>query len=199
MFAGALLAMVPGAALASPVQSGPRIEALLGYDSAVFKADDARVTAHGFSYGVQAGYDALVGKGAIVGVEASYLRSAAKRCAGATDGVIDVHECLKADYSYFVGARVGAWATDSILLYVKAGYAWEHQKARIELDDAADGSFIAGDATKQTAGGVRFGGGAEVAITDAVYMKGEATYSIANKDDVKFHRVNAMVGAGYRF
>jgi len=149
------MGMVAAMALATPAMAedftGLRAEITAGTDIdriGGLKSNDV-------SYGAAVGIDApFLGDDLIIGVEAS------------VDNVFDYRD-------YGVSARLGLKATDSILVYGKAGYA----------------DFRGLE-------GVRVGGGVEVAINSAMYAKAEYRYADLERNT---GRHQALVGVGIRF
>ena len=164
--------------------TGPRVEALVGWDrvqGSGDKSDDV-------GYGVAAGYDVQAG-GAVIGGEVEYSDSNNKACVGSTT-VADPRLCLKAGRDLYVGGRVGTAIGASTLLYAKAGYT------------NADAKFTGDDGTGQVTldkthlDGVRVGAGIEHKVGSNAYVKSEYRYS-NYESGVERHQV--LAGVGYRF
>jgi len=151
--------------------TGPRAEAIVGYD-AVKTNSNGLGTPDGFLYGVGLGYDFDLG-GAVFGVEAELADSTTKRdVVGGT---------LESDRDIYVGGRVGLPIGTSTLAYVKAGYT----NARLE----AAGIGENGD-------GVRVGAGLEHRLSGNLFVKGEYRYS-NYEGDIERHQL--VGGLGLRF
>ena len=208
-------ALVAVPALAQEAESpftGPRVEAIVGYD--VSKAgssvdDDANVdndqSIDGFLYGVGVGYDFDLG-GAVIGAEAELTDSTAKTEFSNGDfegfGIGNV----KANRDLYLGARVGAKVTPTTLLYVKGGYT----NAKFDVR-SSDGTTTFRDDID--ADGWRVGAGAEHAINQNTFVKLEYRYSNYNKAEIDFQgelpdsdrfnvdldRHQVVAGVGMRF
>lgn len=202
-----LVALAASATLGAPAMagdfSGPRIEAVVGWDNPRAKVDlnNARVRGHdsGVVYGGEAGYDLRFGPivaGALVGIDGS----SAKHC-GST---ATFTSCLKQGRDWAVGARAGFVVTPKTLLYGKAEYV------NVRLSDAFSSAVdtAANFSTHDNRGGYRLGAGVEVALTSHVYIKGEYRYSdykhqaLANGADIgtaDLARNQVVGGVGLRF
>ena len=124
-------AIVASPALAQEVNStftGPRVEAIVGYD--VSKAgssvdndtsDSDDESIDGLLYGIGAGFDFAAG-GVVLGVEGEYTESTAKT--GFDNGDFEGigFGNVKAGRDLYVGGRVGFKAAPQTLVYAKAGY-----------------------------------------------------------------------------
>ena len=168
--------------------TGPRVEALVGWDRV--KAEGERD--NGLAYGVGVGYDFQMG-GAVVGVEAEAADSSVKDC---VEGVLEAGDkaCVKAGRDLYVGGRVGAAVGASTLLYAKAGYT----TARITADYDAAPSSVAFNDDRDSANldGFRIGGGVEQKMGSNAYLKAEYRYS-NYEAGVSRHQV--LGGVGIRF
>lgn len=210
-------ALLTGSAVATPALAqdtnptftGPRVEAILGYDHIGAGSDvdnnngrdDQSID--GLLYGVGAGYDVAVG-GAVLGVEGEITDSTAKS---------DRHDLtdqfgfgrVSAGRDLYVGARAGFLANPQTLIYVKGGYT--NQKLGV----------LAGDTNQQTdtsfkLDGWRIGGGVERAIGTNSFAKVEYRYSkydsahidymdgaTSSEFDVDTDRHQVVASVGYRF
>ncbi|MEJ7933439.1 outer membrane beta-barrel protein [Sphingobium sp. AN558] len=192
-----------------PTFTGPRVEAILGYDhigagSSIDNnngRDDQSID--GLLYGVGAGYDVNLGS-AVVGVEGEFTDSTAKsdrRDPTDTFGFGRVSQ----GRDLYVGARAGFLANPQTLLYVKGGYT--NTKLNV----------LAGDTNQSTdtafkLDGWRIGGGAERAIGEHSFAKLEYRYSkyddghidfrngaTSSRFDVDTDRHQVVASVGYRF
>jgi outer membrane immunogenic protein len=187
------LAATPALAQSS-APGGLYVGALGGYEGLEVDSADGSVSASADSavYGVNAGYDFSLG-GAFVGVEGELSTSGGdtqfpSSFTGARDG-------LKAGGQYYLGARAGFALTPGIAAYGKVGYtslstkAFTSSGSLAELDD--------------NAGGLRFGGGVQVALPGPLEARLEyrrsrykdvvdGTYGDATTDQV-------VAGLGVRF
>ena len=157
-----------------PTFTGPRVEAILGYDRTGAGSDvdndngndDQKID--GLLYGVGAGYDVNLGS-AVVGVEGEFTDSTAKSDRrDFTDnfgfGRVDQGRDL------YVGARAGILANPNTLVYVKGGYT--NTKLNVlagDTDETTDRSF--------KLDGWRIGGGVERALNANTFAKVEYRYS----------------------
>lgn len=200
-FAG-LAATAPALAQDDPAPfTGPRIEALVGYDNVQAGNDDDSDAAEGVSYGAGIGYDFQLG-GAVFGIEGEYADSSGDLTGNDIDLTGDSFR-LNADRDLYVGGRVGFTVTPSTLLYVKGGYTNFKVKSRYE--DGLGGVFEDG----ATLDGYRLGAGVEQKFSllgPSGFAKLEYRYSnYSNLDlddvdagiDVDRHQV--MAGVGLRF
>lgn len=213
-------------ALAAPAMAqdnstftGPRIEALAGYD--ISKAgsdvdndlnDEDDQSIDGFAYGVGVGYDVAVGS-LVLGAEAEFAGSTAKT--EIEDGDLEdlgFGAQLKSGRDLYLGARAGVLVGPDALLYVKGGYT----NARFNLL-ADDGTTEI--ETNLDLDGFRVGAGAEYAMSENTFLKLEYRYSNYSEGEFDFEdndffdddtgesgrfdadldRHQVMVGAGFRF
>jgi len=203
---------IAGPALAqdvAPTFTGPRVEAILGYDhvgaGSDIDNDNGRddQSIDGLLYGVGAGYDVNLGS-AVVGVEGEFTNSTAK--SNRHDFTDDFgFGRVKQGRDLYIGARAGILADPATLVYVKGGYT--NSKLKV----------LAGDTNETTdtafkLDGWRIGAGVERAINTNTFAKLEYRYSNYNDGKIKFgngatssefnvdtdrHQVVASVG--YRF
>jgi len=213
LVAGSAIAMAaPAMAQENPTFTGPRVEALVGYDinkpgssQDIDNADDLDQSMEGASYGVGIGYDFAMG-GALIGIEGEYMGSTAETdydtAAFETFGVGNV----EAGDDLYVGLRAGILATPQTLLYVKGGYT------------NASYNILTSNGTNNTDNdidldGWRIGAGAEYALSPNLFVKGEYRYSKYSEGEVEYgdggaetdrfdvdmDRHQVMLGLGYRF
>ncbi|KEQ52792.1 outer membrane protein [Sphingobium chlorophenolicum] len=174
--------LLTGAAVASPALAqepnptftGPRVEAILGYDrtgagSSVDNDNDRDdQSIDGLLYGVGAGYDVNLGS-AVIGVEGEYTDSTAK--SSRTDFTDQFgFGRVKQGRDLYIGARAGILASPNTLVYVKGGYT--NTKLNV----------LAGDTNQETdtnfkLDGWRIGAGVERAINANTFAKLEYRYS----------------------
>jgi len=191
--------------------TGPRIEALAGYDISrpgstedIDNADDIDQSVDDIAYGAAIGYDFAMG-GLVVGVEGEYLESEAQTEFDTTGfqgfGVGNI----EAGRDLYVGARVGVLATPSTLIYAKGGYT-NAQYNLLATDNTTDVD------TDIDLDGWRIGGGLEQSFGGNFYAKAEYRYSNygegeveapsgleSDRFDVDVDRHQVLVGVGYRF
>jgi outer membrane immunogenic protein len=189
----AALAATPALAQ-SNAPGGLYVGALGGYEGLEVDSADGSVSASADSavYGVNAGYDLSLG-GAFVGVEGELSTSGGdtqfpSSFTGARDG-------LEAGGQYYLGARAGFALTPGIAAYGKVGYTSLSTKAFTSSGSLAE--------LKENTGGLRFGGGVQVALPGPLEARLEyrrsrykdvvdGTYGDATTDQV-------VAGLGVRF
>lgn len=178
------LALAAATMIAAPAMAqdftGPRVEARLGFDSATLNASGGQAT--GLSYGGGIGYDVAVAPKVRFGVEAAVDSSTSDKKYSAlltADAKRDIE----------VGARLGYVVSPSTLLFVKGAYT----NAQVGYSiDTKTGKVGIGHSTGD---GYRVGGGAEVAVTQHVYLKAEYRYSDYGSGD---HRNQVLTAIGFR-
>ncbi|NML09868.1 porin family protein [Sphingobium sp. AR-3-1] len=174
--------LLAGATVATPVFAqdvgstftGPRVEAILGYDRTGAGSDvdndngndDQNID--GLLYGVGAGYDINLGS-AVVGVEGEYTDSTAKSSRRDFSDQFGFGR-VKQGRDLYIGARAGILANPATLIYVKGGYT----NTKMEV--------LAGDTNQETdtafkLDGWRIGAGVERAINANTFAKIEYRYS----------------------
>lgn len=191
LLAAALLAgtaATPALAQDAPVSAagtGPRIEALVGYDMP--KDFD-----NGVMYGVGVGFDFALG-GVTAGIEGEYLESEADETFfEPTDPTNRLRAELGRDL--YVGGRVGVASFGGSALYLKGGYT------NLDVVGSLTGSgFSVGGSEKLD--GYRVGAGAEFGVPiinlgSAAFAKAEYRYS-NYEQGVERHQV--LGGIGFRF
>ena len=189
----AALAATPALAQ-SNAPGGLYVGALGGYEGLEVDSADGSVSASADSavYGVNAGYDLSLG-GAFVGVEGELSTSGGdtqfpSSFTGARDG-------LEAGGQYYLGARAGFALTPGIAAYGKVGYTSLSTKAFTSSGSLAE--------LKENTGGLRYGGGVQVALPGPLEARLEyrrsrykdvvdGTYGDATTDQV-------VAGLGVRF
>lgn len=180
-----------GAAVTAPAMAqdagstftGPRVEAILGYDhtgagSSVDNDNDRDdQSIGGLLYGVGAGYDMNLG-GAVVGVEGEFTDSTAK--SDRNDFTSDFgFGRVSQGRDLYVGARAGILADPSTLVYLKGGYT--NTKLNV----------LAGDTNQETdtafkLDGWRAGAGVERALNENTFAKVEYRYSKYQDAKIEF-------------
>jgi outer membrane immunogenic protein len=181
--------------------TGPRIEALGGYDNVQPGNDNSDRAAEGFTYGVGLGYDFQMG-GAVLGVEAELSDSTGKITGRDIDIAGDSLR-LESDRDIYVGARAGIAIAPTTLLYVKGGYT--NFRVQSRYDNSTGTVFDQG----VTLDGWRAGIGIEQKFSllgPSGFVKAEYRYSHygnINLDnvnaDIDVDRHQAVVGIGVRF
>lgn len=192
--------------------TGPRVEALVGYDD--LKAgssvdDDGNEnndqSIEGVNYGIGVGYDVDLG-GAVVGVEGEWTDSTAKT--EFADGDFEGFGFGRVDAGrdLYIGARAGAKVQPDLLLYAKGGYT------NAKLNVLANDGVTEFD-QDYNLDGFRVGAGAEYAMSENSFFKLEYRYSNYQEGEVDFDgtlpdserfdvdldRHQVMAGFGLRF
>ena len=179
-------ALVASPAFAQEVDStftGPRVEAIVGYDVAkagssvnndTTKSDDESID--GLLYGIGAGFDFAMG-GVVLGVEGEYTDSTAKT--GFDNGDFEGFGfgSVKTGRDLYVGGRVGFIAAPKTLVYAKAGYT----NARFDVL-ASDGRTEL--KSNFDTDGYRLGAGVEQAINENTFAKLEYRYSKYSEGEI---------------
>jgi outer membrane immunogenic protein len=183
--------LLAGSAVASPALAqdanvtftGPRVEAILGYDhvgaGSSVDNDNGRddQSIDGLLYGVGAGYDFNVG-GAVLGVEGEYTDSTAKSNRGPFTNEFGFGR-VSQGRDLYIGARAGILASPTTLVYVKGGYT--NSKLNV----------LAGDTNQSTdtsfkLDGWRLGAGLEHAFSQNMFGKVEYRYSKYDSAHIDF-------------
>ncbi|MEQ6333571.1 outer membrane beta-barrel protein [Sphingobium sp. MK2] len=166
-----------------PTFTGPRVEAILGYDHVGAGSDvdnnngrdDQSID--GLLYGIGAGYDVNLGS-AVVGVEGEWTGSTAK-----SDRFDPTDQFgfgrVSQGRDLYVGARAGILANPSTLVYVKGGYT--NSKLNVlagNTNETTDTAF--------KLDGWRIGGGVERAINTNTFAKVEYRYSKYSDANIEF-------------
>ncbi|WP_037492335.1 outer membrane protein [Sphingobium indicum] len=209
LLAGTAVATPALAQDVGPTFTGPRVEAILGYDHVGAGSDvdnnngrdDQSID--GLLYGVGAGYDINLGS-AVVGVEGEYTDSTAKSDRYDLTDQFGFGR-VSQGRDLYVGARVGILANPNTLVYVKGGYT--NTKLNVLAGDT--------DETTDTAfklDGWRIGGGVERAINQNTFAKVEYRYSkydsahidymdgaTSSEFDIDTDRHQVVASVGWRF
>lgn len=187
------LVATPALAQSAP-EGGIYAGVLAGYEGINVESADGSISADADSavYGVTVGYDYPIGS-AFVGVEGELAKS--DGTATFPDSFGGARESLESDAQYYIGARAGIALTPGIAAYGKVGYT--------SLDTTAFTSSGSLDELDENAGGLRFGGGIQVALPGPLEARIEyrrsrykdlddGTYGDATTDQV-------VAGVGVRF
>ena len=177
-----ILAAVSAAVVATPALAqtapaapvGPRVEAVVGYDSlkALGETDD------GVLYGVGAGYDVPVSNGVSLGVDVE--------ATGSSQKVGNDTVYVKSGRDLYAGGRATFAISDRANVYVKGGYT----NARFK---ASDGVITAAD----NADGWRAGAGMQYALSGKAYVGGEYRHSSYEGGDLKRNQVVMTLGTRF--
>jgi len=212
LVAGSAVAFtVPAAAQDDPDFTGPRVEALVGYDSTrpgstvdIDNNDDVDQSIDDVTYGFGVGYDYDMGS-VVIGAEGEYMRSEAQTEYDTTGFTTYGISNIDAGRDLYLGGRVGVKATPNTLAYVKAGYTNAKMNV-LATDNTTDVE------TDLNLDGWRAGVGVEQRVAGKVYVKGEYRYSQyqegeveapsgleSDRFDVDLDRHQFVVGVGARF
>lgn len=170
---------------ADPTFTGPRIEAIVGYDKTRAGSsvdNDSNIpndeSIDGLLYGVGVGYDIDIG-GAVLGAEAEYTQSTAKTEFRNGDFEGFGLGNVKTNRDFYVGARIGAKATPNTLVYVKGGYT----NAKFDVRSSDGTTELQQDIDTD---GWRAGAGVEHALGQNAFAKLEYRYSNYGKAEIDF-------------
>lgn len=184
--------------------TGPRVEALVGYDAVRSGDEDAGdQSIEGLAYGVGVGFDFDLG-GVVLGIEGEYAESEGSQEFGDTiDGTAFLGN-IEVGRDIYVGGRIGVAVTPRTLLYAKAGYTnTTVESAFTSATDVVDFDV--------SVDGYRLGAGVEQMLGSNLYVKAEYRYSnydglsfdddLFGDDDVAINldRHQVMAGVGFRF
>ena len=165
--------------------TGPRVEAIVGYETTDVEDENSG----GVTYGGALGYDFNLG-GAVAGVEVELSDSTVDECISGIDVAGD-ELCAQLGRDIYVGGRVGAVLGSNTLLYAKAGYV----NGRVNLQYDAPGSADDFD-DGVNLDGVRVGAGVEFALSGNAYAKTEYRYS---NYEAGYDKHQVVAGIGFRF
>lgn len=173
--------------------TGPRVEGIVGYDTASDGTDGDAGSSDGVTYGGAIGYDVQLG-GAVIGAEAELTGSSVDTRA---DNLLTPGDRLRVDLGrdIYLGARVGAAITPTTLIYAKGGYT----NARVETSYETPTTTTE---IHEDMEGFRVGAGAEFKLSSNMYLKGEYRYSNYGKIDgydIDIDRHQVVAGVGIRF
>ena len=187
LFSAALLAStfsVPVLAQTPDSFSGPRVEAIAGWD----RVQSASPHQDGITYGGGVGYDVRSGS-AVLGVDGEVTGSTTNDCRGAGT-VASPSLCTKAGRDLYAGGRVGTVVGHDTMLYAKAGYS--NARVRLTSNNGTETTPL----LDRDLDGVRVGAGVEHKFGTYTYAKAEYRYS-NYQAGVTRHQV--LAGVGVRF
>lgn len=198
LVAGSTFAIAaPAMAQDTSAFTGPRVEAVIGYDIAKAGSDidndqndNDDQDVDGFMYGAAIGYDVAVGS-LVIGADAELTDSTAKVERDRT-GDIEAFGLgrVEAGRDLYLGARIGGLVSDRTLLYAKGGYT----NARFEFT-GTDGEI--NENRRIDTDGYRIGAGVEHAVNENTFVKLEYRYSNYSEGEIDFEDEN--VGDSGRF
>ena len=151
----AFLSATPALAQDATAVSGPRVEAVVGYDrvKALGEKDG------GALFGLGAGYDFAVGPAVSFGADVEATESTQK------EGDEDIAQ-VKAGRDLYAGGRVTFAVSPDANLYLKGGYT----NARFKATDGID-------TVSENFDGFRVGAGGQLTLTGKAYVGAEYRYS----------------------
>lgn len=182
----AATAATPALAQEPASHSGPRVEAIVGYDS----LGVGGATADGPVYGLGLGYDFRIGK-LVAGLDAEASDSGADQC-GQAISAASQWRCVGGGRDLYAGGRVGLPVGSRVLLYAKAGYA----SSRVALEPEVTLPIFPAPVFRQTLDGVRTGAGVEIGLGARAFVKTEYRYT---NYEGGFDRHQVVGGIGLRF
>lgn len=195
----AALALIASPALAQEANTATGIKAgvVVGYDSTNLSYYDLDESKGGFLYGATLGYDYDAGP-VVVGVEGEITGATTKQ---SYDNLVLAGDRwrLSAGRDLYIGARLGAHVTPTLVLYAKGGYT----NARADLRLRYQGDTYS---EHDNLDGFRVGAGAEVAVTPSTFARIEYRYSDYGNyryDDIEseigLSRHQVALTSGFRF
>jgi outer membrane immunogenic protein len=177
--------------------SDNRLNELTPYNGAGFKYDGGE----GGMFGVQVGYNVqlqkvvlgIEGEGGLSGISGESQFPAYVGVRTPQDSVASV------DFDRYatVTGRVGVLATDSLLIYGKAGWGWMHANVSFSDTDPAGATLVSGTSRGANLDGAVWGGGVEYAVNSLVSFKVE--YLHFDVSDTITHTANVGGGGTARF
>ncbi len=208
------VAGVPAAAFAQSAPfSGPRIEAIVGYDhnrsGSSVDIDDTRdleQSIDGVTFGAGIGYDFAAGNNLRVGAEAEISDSTAKwENDDPAPNTFNLGR-VEAGRDIYVGGRIGVVTSPNMMVYAKGGYT----NARYDLLGT---NGTTNENQRLDTDGYRVGAGVEYQMGSNAYIKGEYRYSNYSRGEIDFEgetpdtnrfdidtdRHQVVVGVGMRF
>lgn len=192
----------------APTNSGPRIEAKIGWDRPTFDSllsDDGvtyrdRGGKSGFAYGGEIGYDHQVNS-LVFGVYAGVDGSTVEEC-GELFGAD--RYCEKIGRNFTLGARAGVMLDDTFMLYGKVGYS----NGRIQYEYTDYENILPDNDGGTNRDGYHVGGGLQFNLGARIYNRVDYTYTNYKNDEVRelgsterldTARHQVTYGLGYRF
>ncbi|MES2986490.1 MAG: outer membrane beta-barrel protein [Pseudomonadota bacterium] len=192
-------ALIASSALAAPAFAqdaapftGPRAEAIVGWDRVEDGSTANGDRADGVVYGGQIGYDFQAGS-AVLGIEGEATGASTRQTEHNVIVPGDRYR-VKAGRDLYAGVRVGFTVGDKALIYAKGGYT----NAAIDTSYRTPTTTFRAD---ENVDGWRLGAGTEVKLTDKVYAKAEYRYSKYDSDStgINAKRHQVVGGLGVRF
>ena len=159
--------------------TGPRVEATLGYDHVgAGSSTGSHQSINGLLFGGGIGYDALIGRGLVLGAEAEATGSTAHADRQAYANNFGYGR-VRPGRDLYVGARIGTLIGSSTMIYAKGGYT------NAQLHVLAGSTNSATD-TNFKLDGYRVGAGVEHQFAGSTYGKVEYRYSNYSRGRIDF-------------
>lgn len=191
-----------GVALATPALaqngdfSGPRLEALAGYDNLQDGGDGDSEGREGFSYGALLGYDFQRGN-IVYGIDGE-ITDATTKSRSYNEVTAGDRFSIEAGRDLYIGGRLGYVISPAAMIYAKGGYTNARVESRYQPSTGADSELV----DKADLDGFRLGAGLEYKLTPTAFVKGEYRYSHYGEIDgynIDLDRHQLMAGVGIRF
>lgn len=201
-FAFATAAAAFGVALATPALaqngdfSGPRLEALAGYDNLRDGGDGDSEGREGFSYGALLGYDIQNGN-IVYGIDGE-ITDATTKSRSYNEVTAGDRFSVEAGRDLYIGGRLGYVISPAAMIYAKGGYTNARVESRYQPNTGADSELV----DKADLDGFRLGAGLEYKLTPTAFVKGEYRYSHYGEIEgynIDLDRHQLMAGLGIRF
>jgi outer membrane immunogenic protein len=191
-----------GVALATPALaqngdfSGPRLEALAGYDNLQDGGDGDSEGREGFTYGALLGYDFQRGN-IVYGIDGE-ITDATTKSRSYNEVTAGDRFSVEAGRDLYVGGRLGYVISPAAMIYAKGGYTNARVESRYQPTTGADSELV----DKADLDGFRLGAGLEYKLTPTAFVKGEYRYSHYGEIEgynIDLDRHQLMAGLGIRF
>jgi len=191
-----------GVALATPALaqngdfSGPRLEALAGYDNLQDGGDGDSEGREGFTYGALLGYDFQRGN-IVYGIDGE-ITDATTKSRSYNEVTAGDRFSVEAGRDLYIGGRLGYVISPAAMIYAKGGYTNARVESRYQPTTGADSELV----DKADLDGFRLGAGLEYKLTPTAFVKGEYRYSHYGEIEgynIDLDRHQLMAGLGIRF
>lgn len=191
-----------GVALATPALaqngdfSGPRLEALAGYDNLQDGGDGDSEGREGFTYGALLGYDFQRGN-IVYGIDGE-ITDATTKSRSYNEVTAGDRFSVEAGRDLYIGGRLGYVISPAAMIYAKGGYTNARVESRYQPNTGADNELV----DKADLDGFRLGAGLEYKLTPTAFVKGEYRYSHYGEIEgynIDLDRHQLMAGLGIRF
>lgn len=184
-FSAIALTATPAAAQTVAAPTGPRVEALVGYDAVRVDLEDfgvdEKLKDNDLFYGIGGGYDFAVSPSMSAGVDVELSDSNNK--ADFDDGEENAE--IRTGRDAYVGGRLTFPVSPAANVYVKAGYT--NLKIKGEVEDVEDSFNL---------DGYRLGAGGQFGIGGGAYVGGEYRFS-DYEDDLTRHQFALSLGTRF--